>query len=83
VVVTEIVGVVKLEPVPTNVPPVDAVYQSIVVPARLVAEIVTEPGPHLELLTGEVAAAGTALIDAVTGVRVVEIQPVVVFLVCA
>ena len=53
----------------------------MVVPAGLVADIVTVPGPHLEPLTGAVAAAGTGFIVAVTGVLVVEIQPVVVFLV--
>ena len=73
----------KLEPVANNTPPVDALYQSIVVPATLVAEIVTEPGPHLEPLTGNVAAAGTALTVAVTAVRVADRQPVLVFLVCA
>jgi hypothetical protein len=76
-------GVVKLEPVPNNVPPADALYQSIVVPAALVAEIVTEPGPHLEALTGDVAPAGTALMDAVTAVLLAETHPVLVFLVCA
>ena len=76
-------GVIKLEPVPNNVPPVGALYQSIVVPAALVAEIVTEPGPHLEALIGEVAAEGTAFIVAVIAVRLEETQPVVVFLVCA
>jgi len=75
--------VVKLEPVANNTPPVDALYQSIAVPATLVAEIVTEPGPHLEPLTGNVAAAGTALTVAVTAVRVADKQPVLVFLVCA
>lgn len=81
--VDEIKGVVKLEPDANNMPPADALYQSIVVPATLVAEIVTNPAPHLELFTGEVAAAGTALIDAVTAVRLAEMQPVVMFLVCA
>jgi hypothetical protein len=81
--VDEMTGVVKLEPVPNNVPPLDALYQSIVVPDALVAEIITEPGPHLEALTGEVATAGIALTMAVTAVRLEETQPVVVFLVCA
>jgi len=73
----------KLEPVPSNEPPVDALYQSIVVPAGLVAEIVTDPVPHLEPLTGNVAAEGTALIDAVTAVRLVDKQPAMMFLACA
>ena len=51
-------GVVKLEPLPNNVPPVDASYQSIVVPAGLVAEMVTVPVPHLVPFTGEVGAVG-------------------------
>ena len=54
----------------------------MVVPATLVADIVTDPAPHLELFTGDVAAAGTTLIDAVTAVRLPEMQPVVMFLVC-
>jgi hypothetical protein len=73
-------GVVKLAPVPNNVPADAASYQSMVVPAALVADIVTVPVPHLEPLTGAVAAAGTAFIVAVTAVLVAEIQPVVVFL---
>ena len=74
-------GVVKLAPLPNNVPADAASYQSMVVPAGLVADIVTVPVPHLEPLTGAVAAAGIGLTVAVTGVLVVEIQPVVVFLV--
>jgi hypothetical protein len=73
----------KLEPVANNTPPVDALYQSIAVPATLVAEIVTEPGPHLDPLTGKVAAAGTAFTVAITAVRVADKQPVLVLLVCA
>jgi len=76
-------GVAKLEPVPNNAPPVAALYQSMVVPAALVAEMVTEPGPHLEALTGEVAGAGTALMIAVTAVLLAETHPVLVFLVWA
>jgi hypothetical protein len=74
---------VKLEPVPNNVPPDDAVYHSMAVPATLVADIVTDPAPHLEPFTGEVAAAGTGLIVAVTAVLLAETQPVLVFFVCA
>jgi len=54
----------------------------MVVPATLVADIVTDPAPHLEPFMGDVAAAGTTLIDAVTAVRLPEMQPVVMFLVC-
>lgn len=74
---------VKFEPVANDTPPVDALYQSMTVPAGLVAEIVIVPGPHREPLIGEVAAEGTALIDAVTAVRLVETHPVIIFLVCA
>ncbi len=40
-------GVVKLVPVPSDVPPVEAAYQ-LIVPALAVAPSVTVPGPHLE-----------------------------------
>ena len=60
-------GVVKLAPVPNKVPADDASYQSMVVPAGLVADIVTVPVPHLEPLTGAVAAAGTGFTVTVTG----------------
>ena len=76
-------GVVKLAPLPNNVPADAASYQSMVVPAGLVADIVTVPGPHLCPFTGAVAAAGTAFIVAVTGVLVADIHPVVVFLASA
>jgi hypothetical protein len=76
-------GVVKLaDPLNSNAPPVDASYQSTVVPAALDADIVTVPVPHLELLV-PVGAAGTVFTVATTGVLVADIQPVVVFLVCA
>ena len=52
-------GVVKLvEPLNSNVPPVDASYQSIVVPATVDADMVTAPGPHREPLTGFVGLTG-------------------------
>ena len=76
-------GVVKLvDPLNNSVPPVDASYQSTVVPAALDADIVTVPVPHLELAV-PVGAAGTVLTVATTAVLVADIQPVVVFLVCA
>ena len=59
--VEEILGVVKLKPVPISEPPVDALYQSKVVPAALDADISTVPGPHLDPFTGLVGAAGFAL----------------------
>jgi len=76
-------GVIKLDnPLNSSVPPVDASYQSTVVPAALDADIVTVPVPHLELAV-PVGAAGTVLTVATTAVLVADIQPVVVFLVCA
>ena len=76
-------GVVKLvDPLNSSVPPVDPSYQSTVVPAALDADIVTVPVPHLELPV-PVGAAGTVFTVATTAVLVADIQPVVVFLVCA
>ena len=59
-------GVVKVAPVPIKVPPVDASYQSMVVPAVLVAERLTVPGPHLEPFTGDVGTAGRGLTVMIT-----------------
>jgi len=67
----------------STAPPVEAEYQSIVVPAGLVAEIVTVPDPHLDPLTGDVGAVGKGLMVAVTDVLVEDMQPVVVFLASA
>ena len=76
-------GVVKLvDPLNNSVPPVDASYQSTVVPAALDADIVTVPVPHLELPAG-VGTLGIEFTVAVTGVLDADTQPVVVFLVCA
>jgi hypothetical protein len=71
------------EPPERTIPPVAAENQSMVVPAGLVAEIVTVAGPHLDPLTGDVGAVGNGLMVAVTGVLVEEIQPVAVFLASA
>ena len=73
--------VVPVPPVRT-VPPVEAAYQSIVSPAPALADIVTVPVPHRELSV-PVGALGIAFTVAVTAVLVAEVQPVVVFLVCA
>jgi hypothetical protein len=59
-------GVVKLEPVPSNVPPDEALYQSIAVPAALDADNVTVPGPHRDPLMGFVGAAGLGFTVIVT-----------------
>jgi hypothetical protein len=42
-----ILGVVKLVPVPSEPPPVEAAYQ-LIVPALAVAPNITVPVPHLE-----------------------------------
>lgn len=81
--VADIDGVVKLEPLPSNVPPDAILYQSMVVPLGLVADIVTIPVPHLDPLMGKVGAPGKGLTVAVTGVLVEDMQPVLVFLACA
>ena len=78
----EIEGVVKLAPVPTNTPPVEASYQSMVVPVADVADITTVPVPHLAPFTGDVAAAGKAFNVAITAV-LADTQPVFVFLASA
>jgi len=71
------------EPPARTTPPLAAANQSMVVPAGLVAEMVTIPGPHLDPLTGDAGAVGKGLMVAVTTVRAAEIQPVVVFLASA
>ena len=77
----DILGVVKLvDPFNSNVPPVEALYQSILVPAALDAEIFTVPGPQVEPFTGVVGTAGSGFTVAVICILGVEIQPVVVFL---
>jgi hypothetical protein len=77
-VVAAIDGVAKLVPDPSNVPPVDALYQSIVVPAALVADKLTVPGPHLEPFTGLVGAAGLGFTITVTVVVFVQLPEVAV-----
>ena len=71
-------GVVNDAPVPTRFPPLEASYQSIVVPLALVAEIETVPVPHLEPEMGAVACAGTVFTVATTSVLVADTQPLVV-----
>lgn len=77
-----VVNDVVPEPPARTIPPAEAEYQSIVVPAGAVAEIITAPGPHLDPLPA-IGAVGRVLIVAVTGALVDEIQPVVVFLASA
>ena len=73
-------GVVKeLVPLDNGTPPEAASYQSMVSPAAGVAEMVTVPVPHLAAPV-PVGALGIVLTVAVTGVRVADTHPVVVFL---
>ena len=69
-------GVIKLLPVPNIVVLVVVAYHSIVAPTTaVVADIVTEPGPHLDapVLVG---VAGIGLIVAFTIVLVEDTQVV-------
>ena len=69
----DILGVVKLVPVPMLAPPVEAAYQ-FNVPALAVAPSVTVPGPHL--VPGVVPVmVGMAVTVATTAVLGVELQP--------
>ena len=66
-------GVVKLMPVPSELPPVAAAYQ-LMVPAEEVAPNVTVPVPHVA--PGVVPVmVGMALTVAMTGVLVAVVQP--------
>ncbi len=66
-------GVVKLVPVPSELPPVEAAYQ-LIVPALAVAPSVTVPVPQFE--PGVVPVmVGIGLIVAVTAVLVAVVQP--------
>ena len=75
-VVLDIDGVVKLIPVPSDDPPVDAAYQ-LIVPAEAVAPKPTVPVPQFE--PGVVPViVGIAFIVAVTAVLEAVVQPLVV-----
>ena len=65
-------------PLPKWVPPVDAVYQSMVQPLGAVAENSASLVPQYELLLGLLGAVGAVFIVQVTAVRVALTQPVVV-----
>ena len=78
---TEIFGVVKLNPLPSKPPPVEVSYQSTVVPEGLEAKIVSAPGPHLWSPESEAASGVTKLTVATTAVLESEIHPVAIFLV--
>jgi hypothetical protein len=73
-------GVVYVdEPTNNGVPNVDAPYQSIVLPDGAIADIATVPAPQ-RIPGTAVDKPGKVLIVAVTGVLVVDTQPVAVFL---
>ena len=75
-VVLEIDGVVKLVPVPSDDPPVEAAYQ-LMVPADAVAPKPTVPVPHFEPGV-EPVIVGMAFIVAVTAVLEAVVQPLLV-----
>ena len=60
-------------------PAVELLYQSIVDPAAVVAEIFTIPGAHLSPPT-PIGAAGVEITVAVTDDLVADKHPVVIFL---
>ena len=69
-------GVVKLVPVPSEAPPVDAAYQ-LIVPALAVAPNVTVPVPHLDAGVIPVIV-GIVLTVAITAVLVSVVHPLFV-----
>ncbi len=74
--VAAILGVVKLVPVPSDVPPVEAAYQ-LMVPALAVAPKITVPVPHLD--PGVVPViVGIVLIVAITAVLAAVVHPLLV-----
>ena len=75
-VVLDIDGVVKLTPVPSDDPPVDAAYQ-LIVPAEAVAPKSTVPVPHLDAGV-EPVIVGMAFIVAVIAVLEAVVQPLLV-----
>jgi hypothetical protein len=66
-----------------RLPPLDAVYQSIVQLAGAVALKVTAPVPQRALALAPVGAAGTAFTVPPTANREVDTQPVVLCRACA
>src|SRR3990170_6365981 len=69
-------GVTKLPPLANAEPPVDVEYQSTTSPAPVVAEMLTDPDPHLAAPVGLVGGAGKGL---TATDEVVLMQLVVVF----
>ena len=74
----DMLAVCDVVPSATRLPPVDAVYQSIVQPLGAVAENTALLVPQYALVLGLLGAAGTGFIVHVTAVRVALTQPVVV-----
>jgi hypothetical protein len=72
-VVIEMLGVVKLVPVPTILPAVAASYQ-VKVPAEAVADKTAVPVPQIEAEV-EAVMVGIGLTVAITAVLVAEVQP--------
>jgi hypothetical protein len=72
-VVVEMIGVVKLVPVPTILPAVAASYQ-VKVPAEAVADKTAVPVPQIEAGV-EAVMVGIGLTVAITAVLVAEVQP--------
>ena len=74
--VDDMLGVMKLVPVPIDVPPVAFAYQ-LIVPALAVAAKVTVPVPHTE--PGVLAVmVGMVFTVAITAVLVAVVQPLAV-----
>jgi hypothetical protein len=73
VVVVEMLGVVKLVPVPTIFPAVAASYQ-VNVPAEAVADKTAVPVPHIEAGV-EAVIVGTVFTVATTAVLLVDMVP--------
>ena len=61
-------------------PPVELVNQSMVSPGPGTADTVITPDPQRALSPGAGGRGAVIVITALTGVRVAEIQPVVLFL---
>jgi hypothetical protein len=72
-VVEEMLGVVKVVPVPTIFPAVAASYQ-VKVPAEAVADKTAVPVPQIEAGV-EAVIVGTVLTVATTAVLVADVQP--------
>jgi hypothetical protein len=79
------VGANDTTPLPplTSEPPLEAVYQSIVIPLGTVALKVTVPDPQRALALAPVGTAGTAFTVPVTASRVADTHWVVVLRACA